>query len=88
MNGENKEQWYSNKELFEMVQELKDELRETRDAVKKHNLNGVKDDLNWCIMAIKQRESKQEGHYNLLEGFREWGGWVALIIFMLYTIFG
>lgn len=32
-----KEQWYSNKELYEMIDGLRDDLKDTTTAVKKYN---------------------------------------------------
>ena len=82
----NAEQWYSNKEIFEMVQELRGELRETREVVKKYN--GIREDLNWCVLRLQNDSTTKEVRYTLIEGFREWGGWAVALAVAIYKIFG
>jgi len=82
LNEGKKEQWYTNKEIYEMVQSLKIELRNTQDIVKKYN--GIREDVTWCVERLKKFKTTKEAHYTLLEGFREWGGWlVALVLLYL-----
>ena len=83
---ERREQWYSNKEIFEMVQELRDELKTTREIVKKYN--GIREDLNWCVLKLQSHNTTKEARYTIIEGFREWGGWLVALAVAAYKIFG
>ena len=83
---ERREQWYSNKEIFEMVQELRDELKTTREIVKKYN--GIREDLNWCVKRLQSHKTAKEVRYTLIEGVREWGGWVVAVGILLLKWFG
>ena len=45
-------QWYSNKELFEMMQNLSAKLTETNEKISKYN--GLRDDLDEACQEVKQ----------------------------------
>ena len=81
----NKEQWFSNKDLFLMLQELREELKETREVVNKYN--GIRSDLNWCVERLQKHKTTKEARYTLLSGIREWGGWVVAIGVLLLKWF-
>lgn len=81
-----KEQWFSNKDLFLMVQELRGELKETREIVKKYN--GIRSDMNWCVEQLQKHKITKDTRYNLLSAVREWGGWIVALGILLVKIFG
>lgn len=80
----NKE-WYSNKELFEMFQALKDELKITRDAVKKYN--NIRINLNDVMERLTAIEQRAIGRYNVGKAIREWGGWIAAVLSFLFALY-
>ncbi len=86
MGADKTEQWYTNKEIYEMVRDLREELKDTRDALKAYN--GIRDDLNWCIGKLKTGTAKREGMAVVLFGLRDWAGWAVAIILVLFKIFG
>lgn len=76
--------WYDNKELFEMIQELKDELRETTKLIKEYN-------------GLRKKQNDFEGRLIMLEQFlsnnkdnkkdRQWLlGWIVALASMLYSV--
>ena len=81
---ERRQQWYTNKEIFEMVQNLRDELRETRDVVKKYN--GIRDDLDWCVNKLETQKAKKEGSGIVLENIRSWGGWAIATLLAIMNL--
>lgn len=77
-------QWYSNKDLFELIANLQTELQDTRHAIKKYNglyskLNNVKEDVDE-IKAI------QEGKSQFGDNVKSWGGWLIGLITMIFMI--
>ena len=88
--SEEKEQWYTNKQLFEMLNQLKAELQETRDVVKKYN--ELRKTLNWSMERIyelekwkSEREGRKEAAHDTWEMIRRWTPWVITIFAMLYA---
>jgi len=73
-----KEGWYSDREMFEMIQKLTVELTETRVAVRKYNGLWEKfDKVDRRLTAIEQRA---KGRASVGIAIREWGGWVVGIV--------
>ena len=84
------EQWYSNKELFEQINDLKlefeqlrIELKETRDSIKKYN--GLREQLYEVRREIEQIKSENSGKSHALNAVREWGGWIVAIISLIIS---
>jgi len=91
MAGDEKQQWYSNKDLFEMIQRLHDELSETREIIRKYN--GLRQDLGETLKLSAENEKKiseisntSQGKYELAETIRKWGGWLVAIASLIYAI--
>ena len=88
--------WYSNKELFEMFQSLKEDLLKTRDAVRKYNnlvekMQNTDTKLEQACCDIKEvqqqlirKQTKSEGTREAFELLRTWTPWVISIITVLY----
>lgn len=82
--SDEKNQWYTNKELYELINNLQFELQETRTAIKKYNglyskLNAVKEDVDE-IKAI------QEGKKEFGEQIKSWSGWLFGLVTLIYMI--
>lgn len=84
-------QWYSNKELFEQINDLKlefeqlrTELRETRESIKKYN--GLREELYEVRREIEQIKSENSGKSHALNAVREWGGWIVAIVTFLINL--
>lgn len=92
-------EWYSNKQLFERLGELRDdfvnlrvEMQETRSLIKQYN--GLREE----IVLVKQENleikeqlqamlNKQSGKQNTTETIRNWGGWIFGLITLLILIY-
>jgi hypothetical protein len=87
-----KEQWYSNKDLFEMVQSLRGEmqstraeLQETRIVVKQYN--DLRKQLAGCQKDILEIRQQAAGGSKVWDGIRLWGGWIVAILAFFYTLY-
>jgi len=78
-------EWYSNKELFEMFQGLKEELKITRDAVKKYN--NIRNNLNDVMERLAAIEQRAIGRYGVGKAIREWGGWIVGVLSFLFALY-
>jgi len=96
MDGNKSEQWFDNKDLFLMLQELKSnmqtmsqELKQTRDIVAKYN--GLRQKIEDCSDEIEAIKNKAAGQSAVGKGIREWGGWIFGFISLavaLYKVLG
>lgn len=83
-----KDQWYTNKELFEQIIALQQEMRETRAIIKKYN--GLYEKVHEVQQKVQKIEAESKGKRDLSETIREWGGWLfafITLIILLYTTF-
>jgi len=87
LEDENK-QWYNNKELFEQIIGLQQEMRETRTIIKKYN--SLYDKVNDSTRRIDQIESRKKANKEFSEGIIQWGGWlfglITLVVLLLSLI--
>lgn len=86
MSENEKDQWYTNKELFEQIMSLQQEMRETRAIIKKYN--GLYDKVHDVQQKVQRIENEESGKQDLSETIREWGGWIfsfITLIILLYT---
>jgi hypothetical protein len=70
--------WYGNKELYEMIQGLKDDLQETRTAVQRYN--GLRQDLADTMKRIAAMEEQKTGRGQVWEGIRLWIPWAIALL--------
>lgn len=93
------EHWYSNKELFEQIlamkndmQRLSAELTRTTETIKKYN--GLREEIGELrkeVAEIQRREverqAKENERHSVGKAVRDWGGWIiAFIMFVLNVI--
>jgi hypothetical protein len=86
-------QWYTNKELFEMVQELREEvaplrmeLRTTTEAVRRYN--SLRERLDETERKLAAHLATGAGQASVARGIREWGGWIVAVISLLVALAG
>lgn len=96
---DDKNQWYSNKDIFERfmamsieLQELRGEMRETRTLIKQYNglreeIEKVKKDTAVSSEKIKTILSVQSGRSGAFENLRNWGGWVFGLITLIILLY-
>lgn len=91
MEQKTSEEWYGNKDLFEMFVNLKKEFLElkadlslTRQFIKQYN--HLQQTLNTCIDKINILEQIEDvnrgfikGRSDIIIGFRKWGGWLIAV---------
>lgn len=83
------EQWYTNKELFEMISGLKDDLIETRKVVREYN--DLRRSLNDCIRRVSDIEQRNIGKQNVEQAILRWTPWAIAVVSAvaaLYAFFG
>lgn len=76
-----KEEWYSNKDLFEMVQGLTQDLQETRAVIKEYN--GLRKDLGKTMSEVAEIKDQMTGRNQVWDGIRNWGGWIIALLTLL-----
>jgi len=84
-----REEWYSNKELYELIMEMSDglnalnvELKETQRVVKKYN--SLRETLGECQLKIQEMENRAQERQRIGLFTREWVGWlIGLLSFLL-----
>ena len=79
------EQWYSAKDLFEMVQLLKEdigtlrlELTATRQLVSQYN--SLRSKLDDTQARVDAWEHEKEGKRSVARGICDWGGWIIAVL--------
>lgn len=78
------EQWYSNKDLFEQINALSAEMRETRTMIRQYN--GLRDDLANVEKRITTIEQQAKGRHSVGKAVREWGGWLIAVLAFVFNI--
>jgi len=76
--------WYSNKELFELITTLKDDLKETRHIIKQYN--GLREKIETVEDKVRHIETMTEARSGFGQSIREWGGWLFGLITLLVLL--
>lgn len=79
-----KNQWYSNKDLYELINNLQFELQETRTAIKKYN--GLYSKLNAVREDVDEIKAIQEGKQQFSEQIKGWSGWIVSIVTFIFML--
>lgn len=84
------EQWYTNKDLFEMLQGLKEdmhetrtELKETREAMKQYN--NLREQIAQCQTNILTIQQRTVGQSVVWTNIRNWGAIIIAVASLIYT---
>jgi uncharacterized protein YhaN len=87
-----KEQWYTNKDLFEMLQSLRAEmqstraeLQETRTVVKQYN--DLRKQLAACQQDIMEIRQQAAGRSKVWDNIRLWGGWFVAFMALVVSVY-
>ena len=76
-----KEQWYSNKELYEMMIELKQELGETKTLIRDYN--GLRETIN----RVENEVIAIESNVNTTQKSKtEYVGYIIAVISIVFTL--
>lgn len=84
--------WYTNKDLFEQINELKQDMQETRTMIRKYNglydkVEEVKEDVTDVASDIAEIKAIQEGKSKVGEAIKSWGGWgIGILTFFFMLI--
>lgn len=83
-----KQNWYSNKELFEMMEDLKEDMTELRLEMKEtktliRDYNGLKQDINNTNKEIGELKRKVETG---IDNRKEYIGYIIAAISILFLI--
>lgn len=91
MNEQKQEQWYTNKDLLQMQQELREELielrtelRNTTEAVRRYN--GLRERIDDTARRLDAHLLTGVGKADVARGIREWGGWIVGLIGVLAAL--
>ena len=68
------EQWYTNKDLFELINALQIDMKETRATIKKYN--GLYTKLGDLKTTVDDMQAQQKGRNSVGTAIRNWGGWI------------
>lgn len=84
-------QWYTNKDLFELIsgvqsefQELRSEMRETRHLMRQYN--GLREELGVVKERVDDIEARAKGRSSVGKAIREWGGWIFALVTLIFLL--
>jgi len=78
------DEWYTNRDLFEMVQGLKEDMQKTRDMIRRYN--GLYELVHEHDCYIKEQLGKGKGRKSVESAIITWGGWLAAVGSIIYTV--
>ena len=84
MSEEEKDQWYTNKDLFEQIMGLQQDMKETRSVIKKYN--GLYEKVNYLKVRIDKVESRRLSKMDFVNSIRQWGGWIFALITLIFLV--
>jgi len=82
VSEEEKDQWYTNKDLFEQIMGLQQDMKETRSVIKKYN--GLYEKVNYLKVRIDKVESRRLNKMDFVNSIRQWGGWIFALITLIF----
>ena len=77
-------EWYDNKDLFEMINGLKEDLQETREVIQKYNgLRQTQGQMKEDIQCLKNWQQQTQGHK---EGKKDMSYWIKWAVILLLSV--
>lgn len=67
-------QWYTNKDLFELIGELQKDMQETRATIRRYN--GLYTKVAEVKKQVDDIKAEQRGRQTVGAAIRNWGGWI------------
>ncbi len=77
-------QWYSNKELYEMINGLTVDLAETRQAIQKYN--NLQRTLHDVAVRITRIEEQAIGRHKVGQAIHNWTPWVITVLSSIIAV--
>ncbi len=96
---ERRDQWYSNRDIYEMVQALRVDLQQTRTDLKQYNnlreqladvqlgQKAVVDNCKLRSQLIDGHLQEQKGKHAVGEGIVKWSGWAVTLVMALANLY-
>ena len=81
---EEKNQWYTNKDLYEMIQKLVSQMGRTEQIIGKYN--GLHEKVQCHEDYIKEQQGKGSGRQSVEAAFLRWGGWLVGAAALIITL--
>lgn len=97
--GDERREWYNNRELFEKLiklsedfVDLRGEMRETRSLIKQYNglreeIEEVKKDSAVIKEKVATIVNKEKGKDSVWDNLRNWGGWIFGFLTLVILIY-
>lgn len=77
-------QWYTNRDLFELINELQGELRETKLIIKRYN--GLYEKVGSVEKRMSTIEVEQRTKLKSQDRFIKWSGYIFGLVSVIVTI--
>ena len=99
MSDNDNNQWYTNKELFERLGDLKDdvanlrvEMRETRTLIKSYNglrekIEKIQEENDILKSQVQTIMDKDTAKNSTVDSLRNWGGWLFGFVSLLVLLY-
>lgn len=80
-----KNQWYTNKDLFELITGLKSEMKDTRNMIRQYNglreeVGEARKEIDNVKGEVEALQAKAVGRSSFKDDFLKWGGWVIGVL--------
>ncbi|MDQ0299621.1 uncharacterized coiled-coil DUF342 family protein [Salibacterium salarium] len=93
--GDEEKEWYSNKQLFEQLDQFKDnfrdlrvEMEQTRSTINKYNglyeeVGKAREEIDAVKGQVNKLQERAKGRSAAWNGIKSWGGWIVAILTMV-----
>jgi len=79
------EQWYSNKDLYEKINILREEMQKTITVIKQYN--GLREKIEEVNIEVGALKAKAMERSSILDSVRQWGGWLFAFITLIVLLY-
>lgn len=83
-----KNQWYTNKDLFEQISgmqsefhSLRTDMKETRHMIRQYN--GLREEIANIDRKVNDMQARARGRSSVGKAIREWGGWLIAVVSLI-----
>src|SRR5699024_7804191 len=83
--------WFDNKELYLLINDLQKDMQETRSMIRKYNglydkVESVKYDIDEVKSEVDEIKAVQQGKKDFSESIKSWSGWVVAILTFVFML--